>query len=697
MNNNTKIIVTVFSGILFIGIVGVVLVGSLAYLYRPAPRPIIPTPTIAPSSSTFEIKKFESPDKFKEYLINSNSSGGMGGFGGVDMGMRESMKNDVNTGIPAPIVANPEFQQSSPTDRYSETNVQIKGIDEPDIVKTDGQNLYLSSEEWLYYPMMDSPAILRKETVQDDLITGQAQEMPMAPDTINSKLMMPIEPYPTPIPQKTNVVSAIPVETMEILKRINFNGDLLLNKDTLIIINSTLGIEAYNISDKTNPTKIWDIKYQENFYYTNARLSNGKFFLVLNSYVYQDTPCPISPLLENGTKYSIDCTEIYYPTHGNSSNVTNILKIDPTTGKIENTLNYMGDQYQNIFYMSEENIYLTFPTTINEYDFIIGFVKAKGLEIMSQADIDRILKIDSYDISSSSKLNEIQNILNKYQYNNGVENKDAMNAVMAYYESIKREIEQTNIVKISQTNLEIGANGKVPGNPLNQFSLDEYKNNLRISTTIGNNWLLGISNDKSTNDVYILDENLNIIGSALDMGKGERIYSTRFMGDTAYLVTFRQTDPFYVLDLSNPSAPKIAGELKIPGYSSYLHELEENLVLGVGMDNNNVKLSLFDVTNSSNPIETDKFQLKNSYWSEVESNHHAFLQDSKHKIFFIPAEGKGYIFSYKDNKITLVKEVSNINAKRALYINDFLYIIGNDKIVVLNELTWEELKTLKIN
>ncbi len=661
------------------------------------PRPTPAVPSGDQPATAFELKKFESTDKLKEYILEANTSGGMGGFGNSDIAFKESIRNDMTTGLPAPIAANPDSQEATSPDRYSATNVQVEGIDEPDIVKTDGQNLYLSSEEWLYYPMMDTPAILRKEIMEEGSTSGRAQEMPVAPDQIDSKLMMPINPYPTPVPQKTNVVSAIPVETMEMLKKIDFYGNLLINESTLIIINSTLGIEAYNISDKANPTKIWDIKYQENFYYSNARLSNGKLFLSLNSYISQDTPCPIRPLMENGKSLDILCTDIYYPSHGGSSNLINLLKIDPKTGKIENTLNYMGDQYQSVFYMSEENIYLSFPTTINEYDFIIGFIKAKGLEIMTQSDIDRILKIDSYDISSNSKLNEIQEILNKYQYSNGVENKAAVEAVTSYYETIKREIEQTNLVKISQSNLNIDAKGKVPGKPLNQFSLDEYKGNLRISTTTGDSWVIGISNDKSVNDIYVLDKNLNIIGSALDMGKGERIYSTRFMGDSAYLVTFRQTDPFYVLDLSNPEKPVIKGELKIPGYSSYLHKLDENLVLGVGREGNSVKLSLFDVTDPSNPKEANKYEFKNAFWSEIESNHHAFMQDSKHKIFFVPAEGKGYIFSYKDNKIELVKEVSNINAKRALYINDFLYIIGNDKIVVLNELNWEELKTLKLN
>ncbi len=142
-----------------------------------------------------------------------------------------------------------------------------------------------------------------------------------------------------------------------------------------------------------------------------------------------------------------------------------------------------------------------------------------------------------------------------------------------------------------------------------------------------------------------------------NLGLAERIYSARFYGDRGYLVTFRQTDPFYVLDLSVPQEPKLKGELKIPGFSSYLEELEDNLVLGVGRENFKVKVSLFDVSDPSNPIELDKYLLDEG-WSEVLDNHRAFLKDERHKIFFLPSHKNGYVFSYADKKLKLEKEVS---------------------------------------
>jgi uncharacterized secreted protein with C-terminal beta-propeller domain len=180
------------------------------------------------------------------------------------------------------------------------------------------------------------------------------------------------------------------------------------------------------------------------------------------------------------------------------------------------------------------------------------------------------------------------------------------------------------------------------------------------------------------------------------MGLGERIYSARFIGDRGYIVTFRQTDPFYVLDLSNPTNPKLKGELKIPGYSGYLHPLADNIILGVGQEDWKLKMSLFDVSDPNNPKEIDKYLMQESY-SEAINNHKAFLQDAKHKVFFLPGGSGGYVFGYEGNKLKLVKAVSDINARRAIFINDYMYIIHDNGVVVLDETKWEKVKELDFN
>ena len=126
---------------------------------------------------------------------------------------------------------------------------------------------------------------------------------------------------------------------------------------------------------------------------------------------------------------------------------------------------------------------------------------------------------------------------------------------------------------------------------------------------------------ESANDVYVLDKNLKITGQVLDLGLTERIYSVRFIQDKGYVVTFRQIDPFYVLDLSDPENPALKGELKIPGYSSYLHPITKDKILGIGKEGSNVKISLFDVKDPENPSEAAKYTLQEFNHSAPEPGH----------------------------------------------------------------------------
>src|SRR5690606_4427933 len=118
------------------------------------------------------------------------------------------------------------------------------------------------------------------------------------------------------------------------------------------------------------------------------------------------------------------------------------------------------------------------------------------------------------------------------------------------------------------------AHGSVPGTVLNRFSMDEYDGHFRIATTTGRIW--GEGEDQSKNHLFILDGNMNRVGEETDIAPGERIYAVRFMGERAYMVTFRTVDPLFAIDVSDPAAPKVLGALKIPGYSDYLHPYDEN-------------------------------------------------------------------------------------------------------------------------
>ena len=159
---------------------------------------------------------------------------------------------------------------------------------------------------------------------------------------------------------------------------------------------------------------------------------------------------------------------------------------------------------------------------------------------------------------------------------------------------------------LNEAEIRLQCKGEVKGNLNNQFSIDEYEGNLRIATTNG-------YDENSSNQLYILDENLKEIGKIENLANGERIYSVRFIGDVGYIVTFEQVDPLFVIDLSEPTNPLIKGELKIPGYSSYLHPYDETHIIGIGYNtksngyggvtNSTMKMSMFDVSDLENPKE----------------------------------------------------------------------------------------------
>ena len=185
------------------------------------------------------------------------------------------------------------------------------------------------------------------------------------------------------------------------------------------------------------------------------------------------------------------------------------------------------------------------------------------------------------------------------------------------------------------------ASGSVKGHLLNQFSLHEHDGHLFVAVTNGSPWS---ANRQSESLIFALtqkDDVLAVVGSVGDMGRGERIYSVRYIGDRAYVVTFRQVDPLYVVDLADPTTPAVLGELKIPGYSAYLHPVGDGLLVGIGRDADDdgriqgFKASLFDVSDPADPTEIDTWTLADAQ-SSVEWDHRAFLWWAPEQLMIVP-------------------------------------------------------------
>jgi uncharacterized secreted protein with C-terminal beta-propeller domain len=203
---------------------------------------------------------------------------------------------------------------------------------------------------------------------------------------------------------------------------------------------------------------------------------------------------------------------------------------------------------------------------------------------------------------------------------------------------------QTSVyrIHIEKSTLNCDAQGKVPGFVLNQFSMDEYEGYFRVATTT---W----TNDVLQNNIYVLDKNLSIAGRLEKLAPGENLHSARFMGDKCYLVTFKNVDPLFVVDLSQPAKPKVLGALKIPGYSDYLHMYDETHLIGVGKETveategdfawyQGVKLSLFDVTDVNDPKQLAKYVIGDRGTdTPILWDHRAFLFDKSKNLLVIPA------------------------------------------------------------
>ena len=192
---------------------------------------------------------------------------------------------------------------------------------------------------------------------------------------------------------------------------------------------------------------------------------------------------------------------------------------------------------------------------------------------------------------------------------------------------------------ISVAEADYRASGEVEGVIHNQFSLSEHNGYLRVVTTVGGPW-----GEDSDSQVRVLSTDGDVlveVGSVGDIGRGEQVQSVRFVGDVGYVVTFRQIDPFYTIDLSDPTNPRILGELKIPGFSSYLHPISDTMVLGVGSDADpdgrvtGAKVSLFDVSDLADPREVAVWAAPDG-WNDVGWDHRAFLWWAPENLAVIP-------------------------------------------------------------
>jgi len=503
------------------------------------------------------------------------------------------------------------------------------------------------------------------------------------------------------------IVRAYPPEGAAVLSTIGLNGTVVgifINGDRLVVFDQPnpyilvrplageashgtfrTSIRVYAVSDRRSPILRREVALDG--WYFNSRMIGDYVYAVIHQPVIRassegEDKVILPKVYVDGWVREIPASEIYYSDVADYSyTFTTMVALNVQNDREEPTHKTILMGATSSMYVSRDNIYIAIPKwTTSE-------VKTLGSLIDDVARRVRTLQVEG---------------------------------------------ESTVIYRIhvEGSKIESKASGEVPGRVLNQFSMDEYKGHFRIATTTGQVWS---SQAPSRNHVYVLSMNLSIVGRLEDLAPGETIYSARFMGERCYLVTFRKVDPLFVIDLKDSTNPRVLGQLKITGYSDYLHPYDETHVIGIGKETvaaeegnfawyQGVKISLFDVSNVSKPKEIAKYEIGDRGTdSPILRDHHALLFDRSKNLLVLPvlvakidpkkypngvppyAYGDyvwqgAYVFhisqngelmlkgriTHLENSTDLMKSgyyfYSSYSVKRSLYIGNVLYTISDKKI-----------------
>ena len=577
---------------------------------------------------TNEIKKISSQEELKSILEASSSISGnfYGGNSLVrDMAMDDVMiESAVSDG--APTLGSPEAKSYAPSGTdYSTTNVQVANVDEPDYLKNDSKSVYIVSRNTLTiidaHPAEDAKIILK---IALDIESQYIQNMFLNEDRL--------------------VIFYNGQSDDEIIPQFDFMPRRSYSSVTHALI--------VDVSDKENPTILKD--YSIDGHFSDARMIGNYAYFVTNNYINHQHPrLPI--ILEDSIRIMTP-DAFYFDNIEEFSNFNTLTVIDIFGDTINSETYLMG--HTGAFYVSEDNFYLTYqqymPNSFYEnsaqnrfFEVIVPLLPNKIQNEINLIQNDSSLSSSTQWMRISELMQESYNEMNKNEKEKLFEK--IKNALNEYDVKIQEDTRKTIIHKISidGEKIQYVAKGEVPGRLLNQFSMDQSGDRFRVATTT--EIYTQYDGTIRSNAVYVLDENLEVVGELEEIAPEESIFSARFMGDRLYLVTFQQIDPFFVIDLSSDT-PKILGELKIPGFSNYLHPYDEEHVIGVGrdtkeMDNGRVqqlgiKIALFNVADVKNPKVADDIIIgDSSTHSEALYNHKAFFFDKTRSVISLPISG----------------------------------------------------------
>jgi uncharacterized secreted protein with C-terminal beta-propeller domain len=673
-------------------------------------------PHISPVVGADSVKKFSSCSQMQSFLEENT------GTGYSNYGLMRSM------GAAAPMMAS-ETKAEGATDSnavasmggagstdFSTTNIQVQGVDEADMVKSDGKYIYVVS---------------------------------------GSRIV---------------ILDAYPAEEASIISEINLTGytsEIYVNGDRLVVFSSGYyygpmlkvaaldgyapsrggygsNVLVYDITDRANPVVKRNMTLEGSYY--DSRMI-GDYVYVISNKAAGGWSQPGIPNIMSGesARPACGCADVYYFDVPDSSyQFTSVTSVNVKEDSVEPKSKVFLLGYSQNIYVSSDNIYITYQKRISEKEITSRVITEAIIPNLPEELKTRAAEIWSSDNFDQNKMEMLSSLLTDYIERIGPEEsakfQESLQAKMQLWiEKIAKEAERSSVHRISISNGEIAyaAGGSVPGTPLNQFSMDENNGYFRIATTTGGSWISG-SQINSSNNVYVLDMSLNIVGRLEDLAEGERIYSTRFIGDRLYMVTFVRIDPLFVIDLSDPTQPRVLGELKIPGFSDYLHPYDENHIIGIGMDTENnewggistsgIKVSLFDVTDVTKPVEMSTHVIggRGSY-SYALNDHKAFLFNREKQLLVIPATINDLRFDGKESKYHDGAQVFRINleegvvfrgevthtdprpenvtyyyprygqsVKRSLYIGEALYTVSDSLLKISSLTDLSEIKNITL-
>ncbi len=481
---------------------------------------------------------------------------------------------------------------------YSGTNVQEQGIDEPDAFKTDGKRLFvvLGAELWAYDVTGPAPKLLSKLSLEGaggEILLFGDRILVLGPQPQAAKAQTaspPIVPVPPP-----DVATSMPAPQAAPTTRL---AEVDARNPAAMKIVRTMAVPGTVVTARLTRGTIRVIMSSPATLPTTEPVDNGATpaqaaaraaaapKLGMRAFV------PRTTLHSRRTKrtfrrYLVPCGDVRHPRAFAGSDLLTVLSVDFDNGlfNVDRDAVLAGAQ---VVYASADRLYVA---------------STRAVDIDAPADVPR---------------------------------------------GMYTEIHQFDTTQDGETTY-LGS-GRVPGFVLNQYALSEYKGDLRVATTEIPAWVPGATGVESQSHVTVLRPDgaqLKQLGQVSGLGKGERIYATRFIGDLGYVVTFRQVDPLYTVDLSNPAAPRVAGELKISGYSAYLHPIGDDLLLGVGRDTDpagwgtGAQVSVFDVKNPAAPTRLAQKML-GSGGLAAEFDPHAFLWWPKTNLALLPYSGWDY-------------------------------------------------------